>query len=72
MDHPIVKEIERHGYPLSHKEPKLLFLDALGNNVYEGDEVLEFDDEIYVVEELSSDAIEILERHGASRRVIDG
>lgn len=68
---PIIKHIERTGYPPGAREPRVLFEDSLGHEVYEGDEVLELDDEIYLIHEISSDAVEILERHGADRRYIE-
>lgn len=72
MDHPIVKEIERYGYPLSVKEKKPVAVDDMGYEVFEGEVVFELDERIYLIEELSSDAIEILEKHGAERVVVDG
>jgi len=69
---PIIKTIERTGYPPGVREPKVLFEDSLGHEVYEGDEVIEFDEEIYLIQELSSDAIEILKKHGAERMVVYG
>jgi len=69
---PIVKAIERTGYPPGVREPKVLFEDSLGHEVYEGDEVIEFDEEIYLIDEISYDAIEILEKHGATRRIVHG
>lgn len=68
MEHPDVTEIRRYGYP---KYPSDIDrVDSLGNTLYKGDEVYEMDDEVYVIEELTSDARTILERHGAVRRTI--
>lgn len=71
MDHPVVKQIQMYGYPLESREPKLITKDALDNEVYEGDEVYELGDDIYLVEALSWDAKEILERCGATRFVME-
>lgn len=70
MDHPDIIHAELTGYPRGVREPRELFEDSLGNTIFEGDEVIEFDEEIYLIQELSSDAIEILERHGAERRYV--
>lgn len=71
MDHPIVKQIQMYGYPLESREPKLVAIDALDNEVYEGDEVYELGNDIYLVEALSWDAKEILEKCGAIRYVAE-
>lgn len=63
MDHPAVVEIMRTGY--AEKEPDVVGSDALGNEVYKGDEILVFEDEIFLTLELSSETIEVLEIVGA-------
>lgn len=62
-DHPVIERIMRTGYP--SPEPKPLGEDALGNEIYEGDELLVLDDYEFVKEELSYDAREILDMLGA-------
>lgn len=69
MEHPDVTEARRHGYP-SSQQHRELGEDALGNIIYAGTEVYELDDEVFVVEELISDSIKILETLGAERKVI--
>lgn len=64
IQHPVITQMERTGYPYSERREEV-GVDPLGNMVYDGDEILVIDDEFYLVEELSIDAIEILERHGA-------
>lgn len=67
MDHPAVRSAELWGYPkvVDHKH---IMTDAFKNEIYTGDEYLEFDGEVYLVESLSADAVEILETHGAERK----
>ena len=68
MDHPDTKKIEKWGYP---KYPDGLDeSDSLGNPLYKDDEVYVYDDETFVIEELSTDACRILEILGADRRTI--
>lgn len=71
MDHPVIKQIQLRGYPLEVKEPKLIAIDAFDNEVYEGDEVYDLNGEIFLVEDLSWDAKEILEKCGAIRYVAE-
>ncbi|MCG5104405.1 hypothetical protein [Oceanobacillus alkalisoli] len=69
MNHPMITQIERTGFPYSAKREDW-GTDGLNNDVYSGDEIIEFDEEIYLVEELSLDAIEILERHGGIHKIV--
>ncbi|CEI81262.1 hypothetical protein BN997_01080 [Oceanobacillus oncorhynchi] len=64
MDHPAIERTRRTGYPYSERR-QMFVTDGLGNDVHSGDEILEFDGEFYLVDELSVDAREILEKHGA-------
>ena len=68
MEHPDITTVRNYGY--AEKEPQLLLLDELGNEIYEGDEVLDLDTMLFSVFDLSRDAIEILEMLGAVRRTI--
>jgi len=68
MEHPDITTVRNYGY--AEKEPQLLLLDELGNEIYEGDEVLDLDTMLFSVFNLSRDAIEILEMLGAVRRTI--
>lgn len=65
LQDPVITQIERTGYPFSGKREEY-GVDAHGNEVYQNDEILIFNDEFYLVEALNSDAIEILETHGAN------
>ncbi|MFD1066651.1 hypothetical protein [Oceanobacillus locisalsi] len=64
IEHPEITRVRRTGYPYSERR-QMFVTDGLGNDVHSGDEILEFDDEFYLVDELSVDAREILEKHGA-------
>ena len=66
MDHPAVIEAMRTGY--AEKEPEVIGNDALGNEVYVGDEVYVLDGEMFLEIELGSQATEILELLGAERK----
>jgi len=68
LQHPSITRIERNGYPYSGKREDV-GTDALGNEVFSGEEVLFYEDEFFLVEELSTDAIEILEMFGADYRI---
>ena len=52
-------------------EPKILGEDSLGNEVMEGDEILVLDDEFFRKEDLSYDAIHILEMFGAEEKIAE-
>lgn len=70
LQHPAITRALRTGYPYSDKREEW-GTDGLGNQVFSGDEIMEFMGEIYVVEELSSDAREILEQHGAIYKIAE-
>lgn len=70
IEHPTISRTLRTGYP--QQERVFFTIDGLGNAVFKGDEILELDDQIYLVDEISLDAQEILEKHGAVRRIIHG
>lgn len=60
--------------PMVHwkeEEPKFFGEDALGNEVFEGDEILVIDDEFFRKEDLSYDAIQILEMFGAVEKIAE-
>ncbi|MFC2948568.1 hypothetical protein [Virgibacillus sediminis] len=68
MEHPAITRTIKTGYPYSDRREEY-GTDALGNEVFEGDEILVYQDEFYLVEELSTDAIQILEQHGGDYRI---
>lgn len=68
LQHPAITRTLRTGFPFSERREEW-GIDALGNEVFTGDEILEFMDEFYLVEELSDDAREILEQHGGIYKI---
>lgn len=68
MQHPTITRTLRTGYPYSPRREEY-GVDALGNEVYVGEEILVLDDEFYLVNELITDSIEILEIHGAVYKI---
>lgn len=68
MDHPMIRQIELTGYPSGY-DRKYIGTDALGNEVYEGDQILVFEDEMFLVDDLTYQAEEILEIVGAVRKI---
>lgn len=67
MDHPVVAEIERTGYPAGYEEREHYGSDVYGNEVYVGDEIFVCNDEFFLIEELISETITALEIAGAER-----
>lgn len=70
MDHPLVERAMLTGYPYSDKRQEV-GTDGLNKEVYTGDQIMIYEDEFYLVDELSSDAIEVLERHGATYEIAE-
>lgn len=65
-DHPVIARMQTLGHL---NQSRYIGNDALGNEVYAGDEILEHDNEMFLKEELSIDAIEILEMFGAVSKI---
>lgn len=68
MQHPTITRTLKTGYPYSPKRQEV-GVDPLGNAIFTGNEILVYEDEFYLVEKLSPDAIEVLEVHGATYQV---
>lgn len=66
MDHPAIVLMERKG---EIDLQKMLCIDALGNEVFEGDEIFEHNDEVFLIETLGHEAKEILEIIGANKKI---
>jgi hypothetical protein len=64
-----IYEVENPMVTAKEEEPKFIGYDVFNNKIYEGDEILVFDDDVYLKDELSSDAIKILKRLGCEERV---
>lgn len=67
MQHPDITHINRTGYPPGMEEPKLLFTDSFGYDIYEDDEFYRLFDETFLIEPLTRESIEILELLGATK-----
>ena len=68
MEHPMITQVERTGYPFSDRREEY-GVDALGNEVYTGDEILVYEDEFWLAEEISLDCKETLEIIGAEYQI---
>ena len=52
-DHPTIEQIERHGYPNNMREqPEHSGVDVFGDEVLEGDEIVMYDGEMVLKENL--------------------
>ena len=67
MDHPDIKHMQMYGTDPNEKHYRKVGMDSLGNEIWEDDDVYTLEDELYVVDEISPDARQILENHGAIR-----
>ncbi|EDP24823.1 MULTISPECIES: hypothetical protein [Bacillati] len=67
IEHPDITRTIRMGYP--EREQKHCGFDFFGNECFEGEEILVLDDEFFVKQELSNDAISILRYFGASSKI---
>ena len=52
MEHPEITQIRQYGYPRMNVYTDQYGIDALGNEVFNGDEILVFEDTFFLVEEL--------------------
>ncbi|WP_433958880.1 YqaI family protein [Cytobacillus horneckiae] len=55
MDHPLVTQIERTGYPniIDQPEQNMLGFDFFGDEILGGDEFVEYDGELILVDNLN-------------------
>jgi Hypothetical protein Yqai len=51
-DHPVIERIERTGYPNVIKQPEHSGTDYFGDEVLEGDDIVEYDGEVVLKENL--------------------
>jgi len=64
MEHPVITQIRRTGY--AEKEPQPLTTDFFGNQIYEGDRVIDYDGDLFLWDDVSSDLTDYLKHIGAS------
>ena len=68
MDHPTIERLEQYGLD----EARYLGLDYFKNEIYEGDDVIIFDDEIILIEEVTKgDLINLLINLGAEEKTAE-
>lgn len=53
MDHPLVTQIERTGYPNMIDQPEHTGIDFFGDEILDGDEFVEYDGELVLVDNLN-------------------
>ncbi|WP_433956955.1 YqaI family protein [Cytobacillus horneckiae] len=53
MDHPLVTQIVRTGYPNMIDQPEHAGIDFFGDEILDGDEVVEYDGELVLVDNLN-------------------
>ncbi|MEX3715414.1 hypothetical protein ABFV99_23870 [Cytobacillus horneckiae] len=53
MDHPLVTQIERTGYPNMIDQPEHAGIDFFGDEILDGDEIVEYDGELVLVDNLN-------------------
>jgi len=61
IQHPDITKVRIHGLP----ETQPIEVDTLGNEIYSGDPIITLHDEVFLVEPLLQETIEILELLGA-------
>ena len=66
MEHPVIERTERTGYATYSPKRNQYGNDGLGNEVYQGDEILVLNDEFFLQETLLCESIELLEVLGAT------
>lgn len=67
IEHPDITRTIRTGYP--EPEQKHYGYDFFGNEVFEGEEILVLDNEFFLKQELSQDAISILRYIGVPSKI---
>ncbi|WP_068672309.1 hypothetical protein [Oceanobacillus sp. Castelsardo] len=66
MEHPLIERTIRTGFPIYSPRREEYGIDALGNEVFCGDEILVYEDEFFLVETLMNETKEALEAIGAT------
>ncbi|ELK47212.1 hypothetical protein [Halobacillus sp. BAB-2008] len=65
LEHPVIESIERTGFPVDLSEADHYGLDALGNEVFVGDDIYVFEEEFFLKETLLQETKETLQILGA-------
>lgn len=66
LEHPTITRVNRTGYPKMNVRRNLYAIDSMGQDVYTGDEMLVINDDLFLVEPLLQESVEILELLGAT------
>ncbi|MFA1821206.1 hypothetical protein ACDX78_13700 [Virgibacillus oceani] len=65
IQHPDISKMHVHGLP----EMQPVNTDKLGHEIYPGDDIISLNDEVFLVEPLMQETIEILEKLGAEHEI---
>lgn len=68
MNHPVLEQIERTGYPDGLPETDHYGLDGLGNEVFDGDEIYVLNEEFFLKETLMEESRALLITLGAEEK----
>lgn len=58
MEHPLVTQIERTGYPNMIEQPEHAGIDFFGDEIIDGDEFVEYEDELILIDNLNRYLVE--------------
>lgn len=58
MEHPLVTQIERTGYPNMIEQPEHIGIDFFGDEILDGDEFVEYEDELILIDNLNRYLVE--------------
>nr|WP_302847031.1 hypothetical protein [Cytobacillus oceanisediminis] len=61
MNHPMIDQIERSGYPNMVEQPEHVGLDYFGDEILFGDDIVEYDGEIILKDNLDRFLTEVME-----------
>mgnify|MGYP001314738309 CR=1 FL=1 len=61
MNHPIIEQIMRTGYPNMEALPEHVGIDYFGDEILNGDDIVEYDGEIILKDNLERFLTEVLE-----------
>ena len=65
MEHPDITKMNMYGYI---NEPNVVGQDFFKNEICKGDDIFQYEDLVFLVDELGYEAIEILKVIGAERK----